>query len=333
MKRRVILLLPLLAALFLCFACDWGNGTPKPGEDPEETPKSVEEGFVYVLRKTVQGSDAYGFTVTVPDNPDYNDPGKVHQKKGVFVRDRTLTVNGFAMAKYETTQDLWYTVQTWALEQGYQFQHKKNKAPEGDSKDLPVTGISWRDAVVWCNAYSEMNGKTPVYTAEGAVIRDSRNANGAVCDGASMDKTKSGYRLPTEVEREFAARGGDPARADWMFTYAGGDDAEEVAWHYGNSPRETRTVGTKQPNRLGIYDLSGNVQEWAWDWMNYAVDLSPATPIDGAAYSASAPMANQKPFNGGGVGSNPTMSCVADRWGYGPTYTDNFVGFRVVYNP
>jgi formylglycine-generating enzyme required for sulfatase activity len=118
-----------------------------------------------------------------------------------------------------------------------------------------------------------------------------------------------------------------------MFMYAGSDTADDVAWHHGNSAYQTNTVGGKNPNRLGIYDLSGNVQEWGWDWMHYAVDVTAETPANGAAYSGTAPFADQKPFNGGGVGANVTMSCVAYRWGFTPDYRDNYVGFRVVCKP
>jgi formylglycine-generating enzyme required for sulfatase activity len=171
----------------------------------------------------------------------------------------------------------------------------------------------------------------PVYRYNGGILKDSTNA--AVCDGAVMDKTKSGYRLPTEVEREFAARGGDPGKADWMYMYAGSATASKVAWYHGKSAYTINAVGTKTANRLGIFDLSGNVQEWCWDWMNWAVDVTAASPGDGAAYSGTAPLANQKAFNGGGVGSNITMSCVSYRWGYIPGYTDPYVGFRVVRKP
>ena len=142
-----------------------------------------------------------------------------------------------------------------------------------------------------------------------------------------MNKNKNGYKLPTEIEREYAARGGDPGKADWMFLFSGSNNADDVAWHHGNSAYTIKYVGTKSANRLGIYDLSGNVQEWGWGWMNYNIVSDADTPIDGEIYSS---RFNQMPMAGGGVGSNITMSCAADRWGYITNYKDAYVGFRVV---
>jgi formylglycine-generating enzyme required for sulfatase activity len=113
-----------------------------------------------------------------------------------------------------------------------------------------------------------------------------------------------------------------------MFIYAGSNNADTVAWYHGNSPFQIKAVGTKTANSLGLYDLSGNAQEWCWDWMHWAADVTAATPADGEAYHKIA--ANQKAFNGGGVGSNVTMSSVTYRWGFGPGYTDGYIGFRVV---
>ncbi|MDR2143681.1 MAG: SUMF1/EgtB/PvdO family nonheme iron enzyme [Treponema sp.] len=300
---------------------------------PEAAPASVPENFVYVPGGTVTGSDGCAFTVTVPTSPaGYTGAGTSSIRKGVFVEGRRADIDSFVMATYETTRQLWYEVQSWAVSNGYHFQNNPvTSAPSETVKNKPLTGISWRDAIVWCNAYSEMRGKQPVYylgVVPANVIRDSRDS--AACDGAVMDKTKTGYRLPTEAEREFAARGGNPANAAWLFMYAGSDNADAAAWHHGNSPYLTRAVGGKAANTLGIFDLSGNAQEWCWDWMNWAVDVTPSTPVDGAAYSAAA---NQKAFNGGGVGSNITYSCVSYRWGYTSEYTNNYVGFRVVCKP
>jgi len=298
---------------------------------PESPPTVIYDGFAYVPGGTVTGSDMYTLNVTVPlDPPGYMNAGKTLSKKGVFVEGRTVPIDSFLISKHETTRQLWYEVQSWAESNGYFFQNKIS-APNAVNKNKPVSGINWRDAVVWCNAYSEKNGLEPVYYYPSInnenVLRDSRNENGTLCDNAVMSLDKNGFRLPTEVEREYAARGGDPGKAGWMFLYAGSDNAEEVAWHHGNSAYQIQDVGQKNPNRLGIFDLSGNVQEWGWDWMNYSVAVTKDTPGNGEAYSS---RFNQKPMAGGGVGSNVTMSCTADRWGYGTSYKDGYVGFRPV---
>ena len=299
---------------------------------PEDAPQTIPNdfAFAYVSGGTVAGSEAYAMTVTVPSVSEYMNAGRTLSKKGVFVEGRTVGINSFFMAVHETTRELWYEVQSWAENRGtgrYYFQNRIKNNLKEDEKPKPMTGISWRDAIVWCNAYSEMNSLEPVYCYQENTLRDSRNANGTACDGAVMDNNNNGYRLPTEVEREFAARGGDPGKADWMFTYAGSNDADDVAWHHGNSAYTINIVGQKTPNRLDIYDLSGNVQEWGWDWMNYNVAITPDTPWDGKPYGSPN---TQKPMAGGGVGSNITMSCVADRWGFSTDYTYSSVGFRVM---
>jgi formylglycine-generating enzyme required for sulfatase activity len=175
-----------------------------------------------------------------------------------------VTVTSFYMGKYEVTQEEWVAVM------GTNPSNFK-----GDN--LPVEQVRWYDAIKYCNKRSVKEGLTPAYRGSG---------KGVTWNG-------NGYRLPTEAEWEYAARGGN--LGDFLvYRYASNEDV--VTWYNGNSGEKTHPVGTKQPNGLGIYDMSGSVYEWCWDWSG-DYPSSPQTDPRGAS-SGSYRVARGGSFNG-----------------------------------
>lgn len=185
------------------------------------------------------------------------------------------TVNSFHIGKYEVTWGEWKQVRDWAVANGYA---DLERIGTGGSDNHPVRLVNWYDAVKWCNAKSEKEGLNPVYLRSGQVYRqgegpsDSRyDPNSQVLYVIDRDYLANGYRLPTDAEWEWAARGGVSSRG---FIFSGSDDLNAVGWYKDNSSgapaaflngRGTYPVGLKQPNELGIYDMSGNASEWVWD--------------------------------------------------------------------
>lgn len=203
----------------------------------------------------VQWGLDYSEMITVPGGWFYfGDPSSSSRPK--------ITLSSFQIAKYELTYELWQEVSVWANNHGYNLTAaSKGYAANDQYKSfVPATNFSWNMACVWLNAYSEYKGFEPVYYRGSAVWKDDTNTNSTF----SWDQTKNGFRLPTECEWEFAAGGGDAETHD-AYTYAGSNTIGNVAWYSSNSGGEAHTVGTKQANSLGIYDMSGNVREWCYD--------------------------------------------------------------------
>jgi formylglycine-generating enzyme required for sulfatase activity len=204
------------------------------------------------------------------------------------------TVSSFSIGKYEVTYELWFTVYQWAVSHGYTFANQGREGHDGTdgaapttNKYEPVTQINWRDAIVWCNAYSEMSGFAPCYTYSGTTIKDSRDSNATAFDGVVCNWTASGYRLPSEGEWQYAAsnKGATPynyasgATAD----YNNATETQKVAWYTANSGSSTKVVGTTtNSSALTLWDMSGNVWELCWDWFA-SFPTTPQTDYRGPA--------------------------------------------------
>ena len=195
----------------------------------------------------------------------------------------TVRINNFAMMKYEVT-----------FAEYDKFCEATGRSKPSDSgwgrRNRPVINVTWHDAVAYAEWLSQKTGQT--------------------------------WRLPTEAEWEFAARGGSKSKG---YKYAGSNNIDEVAEYYGNNNKKTKPVGGKKPNELGLYDMSGNVWEWCSDW--YDSNYYSKSPTDNPIGALSG---SHRVLRGGSWFSDAEGCRSADRGGGTPANRRDDYGFRLV---
>ena len=196
-----------------------------------------------------------------------------------------VQLSAFRIGKYPVTQALWKAVMG-----------PDNNPSRFPHDGRPVESVSWNDAQDFIRRLNEFAGRKAPGTR---------------------------YRLPTEAEWEYAARGGPLSRGH---KYAGSDKLKEVAWYAANSHGETQPIGMKDPNELGLYDMSGNVWEWVEDQWHRNYDGAPA---DGSAW-VDREQGTGRVLRGGSWDGAPFHCRVAYRSSYDLAYRYDDLGFRLV---
>jgi formylglycine-generating enzyme required for sulfatase activity len=285
-------------------------------------------GTAFTMKPVTGGVFYMGNQTDNSSNPNYATDGSIYDVHQVGV-------SSFYMGETEVTQGLWTAV----MGSHYDW------SSYGQSATHPSYNENWYACIAFCNKLSLKEGKTPVYSVKVSSVEvDWENltyaqiptASNANWDAAVCNWSANGFRLPTEAEWEYAARGGQKNEythtlgvSGTQYLYSGSNIVGDVAWYSTNSSFISHIVKGKNANELGLFDMSGNVYEWCWDWYDassYPTCCDEADPKGAATDSYR--------VTRGGFWTTAATNCrVSDRSYDYPDSRSYDSGFRVVLVP
>ena len=222
----------------------------------------------------------------------------------------SVTVNSYYISNIEVTEGQWKSVMGY--NPGYY-------SALGDN--APIENITWYECVRYCNKLSIKEGRSPAYSVNGITNPDNWPTDTASLNKVIFDTLSKGYRLPTEAEWEYAAKGGSLSKG---FIYSGFGSLDSVAINKNNSAKTLHFIGTRTGNELGLYDMSGNVWEWCWDWSQAYTSAAQLNPLG-------AKIGKYRAMRGGSwLDVSATYFQSNYRVGHAPINLDPSIGFRVV---